>query len=156
MNELTCGCEYVDSLILSFCPAHAYPGPESHKDGKGIIIRDLESQNAKLSAEVERLKGPFTCSHPPEYAGGACAVCHCEWMGKANQLELQISAMVAENEKMMLERNGFSEKADIAERLNASMKKALEKIRDYIDTDYPMLSRAREMAVEGIAEKRSS
>lgn len=44
MNQLTCGCEYIDSLILRFCELHKYPGPESHKDGKGIIIRDLENQ----------------------------------------------------------------------------------------------------------------
>lgn len=44
LNALTCGCEYVDSLILKFCELHQYPGPESHKDGKGIIIRDLEAQ----------------------------------------------------------------------------------------------------------------
>lgn len=53
MNELTCGCEYVDSLILSFCDVHKYPGPESHKDGKGIIIRDLESENSNLRAFLE-------------------------------------------------------------------------------------------------------
>jgi len=44
MNTLTCGCQYTDSLILSFCDLHKYPGPDSHKDGKGIIIRDLEAQ----------------------------------------------------------------------------------------------------------------
>lgn len=48
MKTLTCGCDYIDSLIVSFCEAHKYPGPDSHKDGKGIIIRDLEAQNAKL------------------------------------------------------------------------------------------------------------
>ncbi len=44
MKQLTCGCEYVDSLILWFCDLHKHPGPESHKDGKGVIIRDLEAQ----------------------------------------------------------------------------------------------------------------
>jgi hypothetical protein len=37
---------------------------------------------------------------------------------------------------------------------NDQMRKALEKIRDYIDTDYPLLSRAKEMAQEAITEKR--
>lgn len=31
---------------------------------------------------------------------------------------------------------------------------ALEKIRDYIETDYPQLSRAKEMAQEALTEKR--
>lgn len=49
------------------------------------------AENAKLRAEIERLKGPFTCQHPPEYAGGACAACHAEWIDKATKLELQVN-----------------------------------------------------------------
>lgn len=58
MNTLTCGCEYVDSLIIRFCIDHKYPGPESHKDGKGLIIKDLENQILSLKAELERLNLP--------------------------------------------------------------------------------------------------
>lgn len=31
-----------------------------------------------LVEEIERLRGPLTCQHEPEHAGGACAVCHAE------------------------------------------------------------------------------
>ena len=52
MKQLTCGCEYADSLILWFCDLHKHPGPESHKDGKGVIIRDLEAQVAERDKDM--------------------------------------------------------------------------------------------------------
>lgn len=44
-------------------------------------------------------------------------------------LVLQINAMVSENEKMMLERNGFAEKAAAANRLNGELQKELAELR---------------------------
>lgn len=47
----------------------------------------LKLQNQDLQKEVERLRGPFTCKHPPEHAGGACAACHAEWIERAQVAE---------------------------------------------------------------------
>ena len=52
-----------------------------------VCFMELEAENAKLHAEVKRLKGPLTCRHDPQFAGGACAVCHAEWIQKAKGLE---------------------------------------------------------------------
>ena len=40
-----------------------------------------------LVQEIERLRGPFTCKHDPAEAGGACAVCHAEWIERAEKAE---------------------------------------------------------------------
>lgn len=56
MKKLTCGCEYVDSLIIGYCELHKYPGPESHKDGKGVIIRDLETQIDEMLDVLESIE----------------------------------------------------------------------------------------------------
>lgn len=47
---------------------------------------------ARLVAEVRRLRGPFTCGHPSEHAGGACAVCHATWIEKAENLQRMLDA----------------------------------------------------------------
>lgn len=36
----------------------------------------LREENVELTEKLKRLRGPFTCHHAPEYAGGACAACH--------------------------------------------------------------------------------
>jgi hypothetical protein len=43
----------------------------------------------ELIEEVDRLRGPFTCGHPPEFAGGACAVCQAELLEKIEAANLQ-------------------------------------------------------------------
>ncbi len=54
--------------------------------GEIEVERDqLREEVKKLRAEVEGLRGPFTCGHDPQWAGGACAVCHAEWIEKAEQ-----------------------------------------------------------------------
>lgn len=60
MKSLTCGCEYVDSMIFRYCEAHKYPGPESHKDGKGILVRDLERQIQELRGLLTSVNQAYT------------------------------------------------------------------------------------------------
>lgn len=60
--------EQIDSLI---------------ENGRAPLLAEIE----KLKAEVQRLKGPFTCDHEPEYAGGACAVCHAHALDALETIE---------------------------------------------------------------------
>lgn len=89
MNTLTCGCEYVDSLILSFCELHKFPGPESHKDGKGVIIRDLEAKVTVLELEIDELRKALAKYSNVILPGGICPAdilltkkpkCECVWL----------------------------------------------------------------------------
>ncbi len=50
-------------------------------------VPGLVAEIEQLRAEVERLRGPFTCKHNPDDAGGACAVCHAEWIERAEKAE---------------------------------------------------------------------
>ena len=54
---------------------------------------ELDEENEKLRAEVERLKGPFTCKHDPEYAGGACAACHADALCEVDALTKLLEAI---------------------------------------------------------------
>ncbi len=47
------------------------------------LVHEVE----ELRAEVKLLRGPFTCKHDPKEAGGACAVCHAEWIDRAEKAE---------------------------------------------------------------------
>lgn len=67
------------------------------------IRRMLELKDERinaLEAKVKELQGPFTCSHDPQFAGGACAACHALWIEKTEQLQ-------KENSKLKLDRRGF-------------------------------------------------
>jgi len=55
----------------------------------------------ELIEEIDRLRGPFTCNHPPEHAGSACAVCHAEWIDKAEKLELKIQDLTRYKEMLL-------------------------------------------------------
>ena len=51
---------------------------------------DQDREIAKLREEVAELKGPCTCSHDPEYAGGACAICYAETLDKLEKSVCQL------------------------------------------------------------------
>ena len=58
------------------------------KQIRGIIAPQelIEKDVPALLAEVSRLRGPFTCAHDPEHAGGACSACHAEALMKIERL----------------------------------------------------------------------
>lgn len=60
---------------------------------------------------LKRLQGPFTCSHPPEYAGGACAACHAELLEKLDAAHLQNKRLQNVNQVMKALDHLFSDPA---------------------------------------------
>lgn len=61
-----------------------------------VIMQDIGGvieEVTRLRAEVERLKGPFTCKHDPRHAGGACAACHAQALTDLEVANLQVSEL---------------------------------------------------------------
>lgn len=103
--------------------------------------KDLEEarlQIETLEKEVERLKGPFTCPHSPEFAGGACAACHAQAL---ENLDLAHAAA-----------DGAEKELEESNRLNDEYRKALKRIASIEDCQ--TLGAAMKVAEEAIADNR--
>lgn len=55
-----------------------YDKMAKHAADAHVEARDAKRLVGELQKEVEKLKGPCTCEHDPQYAGGACGICHAE------------------------------------------------------------------------------
>lgn len=68
----------------------------SERDGADYAR--LNEQKKDLEAEVERLKGPFTCAHDPANRGGACAACHAEYIEALEEATTELEDLMEAQE----------------------------------------------------------
>lgn len=108
--------------------SYVFAGNPDGKPGKKFVVAQVEwfeqhvaiaeficharEDVPRLVAEIRRLRGPFTCSHPAEFAGGACAACHAIVLDKIEELSGQLFGANVEIDnvrKMLADSNGREE-----------------------------------------------
>lgn len=84
--------------------------------------------------EIEILKGPFTCEHDPQYAGGACSLCHAMALIQLERLEKWFKT------RLDLERSAFTRDAQSGGdgKVNGSRISLLEEVLKVMEAVCPV------------------